>query len=132
MASQRSLNGNYKMQRSLNGDGIMSSVLFAANNLSDVKNASLARQNLGLIGNVQVGNYLTITNPYDGTSNQTINANGSTNSIPNSLVAYDGDGNIRCIQMTNSTVNTDDITFLNIYSKGDNNSIFLPDVMHYK
>ena len=86
------------MQRSLNGlsspAGLLTSVLFKGLNLSDIPNPALARQNLGLIGSVSAGNYLTISNNYSGTTNEVIAANASTNATPSSLCAYDVSGNI--------------------------------------
>jgi len=52
--TQRSLNGTFKLQRSLTGTGILTSVLYGANNLSDVASATEARINLGLTGKLGI------------------------------------------------------------------------------
>jgi len=73
---------------------LLSSVLFKGLNLSDISNPAQARQNLGLVGAVGAGNYLTITNSFSGTTNEIISANASTNATPSTLVAYDSLGKI--------------------------------------
>ena len=87
------------MQRSLNGANNFGSILGTSlskyANLADLPNTTLARQNLGLVGSVNVNSansYLTITNAFDGTANQTISANATTNATPSTLVAYDTNG----------------------------------------
>ena len=89
------------MQRSLNGANNFGSILGTSlskyANLADLPNTTLARQNLGLVGSVNVNSansYLTITNAFDGTANQTISANATTNATPSTLVAYDTNGAI--------------------------------------
>ena len=94
--TQRSLNGTFKLQRSLTGTGILTSVLYGANNLSDVASATQARINLGLTGTLGINtnstNYISISNPFGSTTNETLTVNATTNATANSLVAYDTNG----------------------------------------
>jgi hypothetical protein len=106
MASQRSINGTYNLQRNLSGGGIMSKVMLGENNLSDIRSAAQARSNLGLIGQISAGPFLSITNNYNGTTNQSISANFSSNATPSTLVAYDSSGNINCSSLTTAVIST--------------------------
>ena len=96
--TQRSLNGTFKLQRSLTGTGILTSVLYGANNLSDVASATQARINLGLTGKLGIDsnstNYLSISNQFGSTTNETLTVNATVNGTPNTLVAYDINGNV--------------------------------------
>ena len=99
--TQRSLNGVIKMQRNLNGEGILSNVLLAGNNLSDLTNKATARVNLGVSGTLTGGSftaegssYIAITNAFDGTTNEIISVIASTSAIPSTICAYDASGNI--------------------------------------
>ena len=87
----RSLNGQIGVDgRSLNGGNFLT----RSNNLSDIPSPAIARVNLGLLGSVTAGSYITMS-AYDGTSNQTISANASTTGEASKLVAYDASGVIR-------------------------------------
>ena len=96
--TQRSLNGTFKIQRSLTGTGILTSVLYGANNLSDVQDKLQSRINLGLTGKLDINtnstNYLSISNQFGSTTNETLTINASTTPTPDSLVAYDLNGNL--------------------------------------
>ena len=89
--------------------------MLGENNLSDVKNASISRTNLGLVGHITAGSYLQLTNNYSGTTNETISANASSNSSPSTLCAYDSSGAlngnvIKGITISTGTISTSTIT----------------------
>jgi hypothetical protein len=111
--TQRSLNGTFKLQRSLTGTGILTSVLYGANNLSDVASATQARINLGIIGQLDISSnstqYLTASNPFGSTANEYLSINATTNASPNSLVAYDISGNITVNDITGHTFYADSV-----------------------
>ena len=92
-----------RMQRSLNGGNNFSSLIGNAlnkyANLADVTNQASARTNIGLLGSLTVdptssANYLSLTHPFDGTTNTLISVTANTIPTANSLVAYDSSGNI--------------------------------------
>ena len=91
------------MQRSLNGANNFSSLIGNAlnkyANLADITNQSSARINIGLVGSLTVDptsstNYLSLTQPFNGTTNSLLVANAHYTPANNSLVAYDSSGNI--------------------------------------
>ena len=115
MASQRSINGTYNLQRNLSGGGIMSKVMLGENNLSDVKSATISRSNLGLVGHIAAGSYLQLTNNYSGLTNETISAFASSNSTPSTLCAYGNDGVlngnvIKSISIFTNAISTSSLT----------------------
>ena len=92
-----------RMQRSLTGTNNFSSLIGNAlnkyANLADVTNQASARTNIGLLGSLTVdptssANYLSLTHPFDGTTNTLISVTANTIPTANSLVAYDSSGNI--------------------------------------
>ena len=94
--TSRTINGMIKFQKSLNGMGLLSEVLYAGNNLADVNSPLQARLNLGLIGTINTGTsgYLHITSPFDGTSSEVISLDASSNAIANTIIACDSNGNV--------------------------------------
>ena len=127
------------MQRSLNNlnsvAGLFGSILQKPLNLADIPNPAQARSNLGILGsiNVQANDYLTISSPFDTTTNQTIGIIASSNGTSNTLVAYDGDGGVTGVDAYFNYFNSknggsiyinDDIDFAN-YGGGILNPIFI-------
>ena len=86
--SYRSLNGIY------GSGGSSANNLLRTNNLSDLTNVPVARTNLGLTGSLDVATspYISITSPFNGTSNQQISLNVTATGGQNKLAAYDDDG----------------------------------------
>jgi hypothetical protein len=92
---------------------MLTSVLFKGLNLSDIPNPAQARQNLGLVGAVGAGKYLTISNNFSGTTNEIISANASSNATPSTLCAYDSSGNITAAGVACSSVHCSYLTDTN-------------------
>ena len=88
MAGIRSLSGN--------SGNILNNVLFRGMNLADLNNVGMARSNLGLIGSLSANSspYLTITSPFNGTANQSLNLLASSNATPNTLAVYNSTGRL--------------------------------------
>ena len=121
--TQRSLNGTFKLQRSLTGTGILTSVLYGANNLSDVQSTVQARLNLGITGQLDISSnstlYLSATNPFGSTTNEYLSINASTNATPQTLVAYDVSGNITVNDITGYTFYADSIQCIGLSTSRD-------------
>ena len=88
------------MQRSLNGannfSALIGNALLKYANLGDLTDTNAARTNLGLTGNLNsTSSYVTVTPYFNLTQDSVISVNASTNCVHNSLVAYDGSGNIK-------------------------------------
>jgi hypothetical protein len=120
------------MQRSLNGANNFGSILGTSlskyANLADLPNTTLARQNLGLVGAISVNSantYLTITNAFDGTANQTISANATTNATPSTLLAYDANGAITANSVGVYDVSRNVITAINCHATNAGSLKFL-------
>ena len=86
--------------RTLNGfntTSLASMALLKPYNLSDLESPTSARINLGLTGNLTTNSpYLSITNPFNATSNESITLSASNSSSPDNLVAYDNNGFLNC------------------------------------
>ena len=94
--TSRTINGLIKFQKSLNGMGLTSEVMYGQNNLKDLSSTGIARTNLGLVGNINTGDsgYLNITNPFDGTANEIISIKASATATPDTIIACDAYGNL--------------------------------------
>ena len=102
--TQRTLNNIIKFQKSLNGLGLTSEVMYAANNLSDLTNIAAARNTLQVNGalSASAGSYIILNN-FTGISDETISVNASSNSTPNTVVAYDANGYVNANKVITSS-----------------------------